>query len=659
LRGVPIQTNMEGGYQRPSERYILVPAQREPSRPSERTIKRLFAVSGNRCAFRRCTATLIQGETVVGEICHINGVKPGSPRFDDRQTAAERHDFANLILMCGTHHTVIDDDEEAYTVERLVKLKAEHEKGAEAFPFEDDFVQHAAQLLLTQNIASSYQSGGITAHTVNADTINLHPPSISSSGGAPDLSIHDLFYYLRPNLRANGPSENRDEVGGEVLDKLSSGQLQAWGREIARGTTTTYYSLTPIARSYWRAARFTFVFLLEDHERDLHATQLAPSNLPDLADLWVNRDNAVQLWPHPVRESWNVQAFTLIAHYFNAPSDQVTVGCRKITLHDAHVEAKCDASGAPYQQVVAPPYILVSGTDPAFIRSLGWQAQVLSFTDPVSNVAQEFGLTGSVNLAAPAGRAMFHVNSPIAATQQPISLELRERATEFFVNRMSHIYAGIDAPVILRQGPRLILQVLPASALNSDRTIDHAAPPYLSRHFVPNGYELCDGRPRQEGWVWYQPPQPIEGLPNPVSWWHSRLDWNGFVEIVHTLDEVDEHGRVEIIRGCPLERQIVKTLDAISEAYERLAVRPPVFLRVELMGVLGAKLAMSTPGSSKGFDRPAVQTEVLGLSQMTRPLGRDLRRLLDALWRAAGWADGSPSYGRGDWDGYDNPYPYK
>lgn len=636
-----------------------MPVQREPSRPSERTIKRLFAVSGNRCAFRRCTAALIQGEIVVGEICHIRGANPGSSRHDDRQTAAERHDFANLILMCGTHHTIIDDDAEAYTVERLVKLKAEHEKRAEAFPIDDDFAQHAAQLLLTQNIASAHQSGGITAHTVHANTINLHPPSILLAGGEPNLSIHDLFYYLRPNLSPTCPSELWDEIGREVLDKLSSGQLQAWGRQIARGVTVTLYSLALVEPSYWRAARFTYVFLLDDHERDLHATQLAPSSLPDLADLWVNRENAVRLWPHPVRDRWNVQTFILTAHYFNAPSDQVTVGCKRITLHDAHIETKCDASGAQYQQVVAPPYILVTGSDPAFIRSLKWEPQVLSFMDPIANVARDFGLTGSMDLAVAAGRLKFPVNSQTTAAPQPISPELRERVTEFLADRMNHIYAGIDAPVVLRRGPRLILQILPASALDSDRTIDHAAPQYLGNHFVPDGYQVSDGRPRQEGWVWYQPPQPVEGFPNPVSSWHSRLDWNGFVEIVLTLDEGDEHARVDIIQGYPLERHIVKTLDAVFAAYERLNMRPPVFLHVTLTGVLGTRLAKSTPGFSKGFDRPVVHGELLGFSQMVRPLGRELRRLLDSLWRAAGWADGSPSYGRGDWGGYDNPYPYQ
>jgi hypothetical protein len=59
---------------------------------------------------------IVQGDTLVGEICHIKAANPGGPRCDANQTAAERHGYDNLILLCGTHHTVIDDDEEAYTV---------------------------------------------------------------------------------------------------------------------------------------------------------------------------------------------------------------------------------------------------------------------------------------------------------------------------------------------------------------------------------------------------------------------------------------------------------------------------------------------------------------------------------------------------------------
>jgi hypothetical protein len=192
-----------------------VATRREPTGPTERTVKRLFALSSNCCAFPRCTMALIQGETVVGEVCHIKATRPGGPRYDDQQTDVQRHAFANLILMCGTHHTVIDDDEEAYTVERLLKLKASHEDGRTAM--DDTLSQRAATLLVNQTITSANQSGGIIAHTVNADTINFHSPSIAGVGTAPDWYVHDLFYYLRPNISPNGPSSVWDEVGGERI----------------------------------------------------------------------------------------------------------------------------------------------------------------------------------------------------------------------------------------------------------------------------------------------------------------------------------------------------------------------------------------------------------------------------------------------------------
>jgi hypothetical protein len=411
----------------------------------------LFALSGNRCAFPRCTTALIQGDTVVGQICHIKAAKPGGPRYDDQQTDAERHAFANLILMCGTHHTVIDDDEEAYTVQRLLKPKAEHEKGAAQI--DDRFAEHAAQLLIKQTVSSANQSGGITAHTVNADTINLHPPPILALGaGAPDWSIQQLFYYLRPNISPNGPTALWDEVGGDVLDKLSSGQLHAWGREIVRGATTTFLSLAAIDRTYWRRARFTYAFLLEEHERDVHATQHAPSALPDYADLQVNRENAVKLWPHPLRSRWEVQTITLIARYFNHPNDQVSVVCKTVTLFDAHIETKCDATGAPqYQQLIAPAYILATGVDPVFIRSLTWKPQELSFVDPTTNIEQQYMLTGTVDDSGTNGTVKFFLD-PWASLPPPISPDTVARATEFFDARMNYIHAAIDAPAVLRHG---------------------------------------------------------------------------------------------------------------------------------------------------------------------------------------------------------------
>lgn len=144
---------------------------REPTGPTQPIIKRLFAHSGNRCAYPRCQVALIQGETVAGEICHIRAAKPGGPRYDPKQTPEQRHDYDNLILLCPTHHTVIDDDLESYTVERLLKMKADHEQRVTLMTNEQ--AAHATQLFIGQSVTSINQSGGLTARTVN---ITVHPP---------------------------------------------------------------------------------------------------------------------------------------------------------------------------------------------------------------------------------------------------------------------------------------------------------------------------------------------------------------------------------------------------------------------------------------------------------------------------------------------------
>jgi hypothetical protein len=106
------------------------------SYPSVATIKRLFAVSGNECAFPGCANPLVDAESgkVTGRICHITGKKPGTARYDASQSDTERDAFENLLLMCPIHHDVIDTDVQSYTVERLQRIKAEHEALSGAGP---------------------------------------------------------------------------------------------------------------------------------------------------------------------------------------------------------------------------------------------------------------------------------------------------------------------------------------------------------------------------------------------------------------------------------------------------------------------------------------------------------------------------------------------
>jgi hypothetical protein len=160
-------------------------------------VKRLFAQSGNRCAFPKCVSAIVTGNTIVGEVCHIKAANPGGPRYNEQQTPDERHGYANLILLCGNHHTIVDDDEEAYTVERLMKMKADHQK--KFTPLSEKEAEHGARTLTTRSATSVGQSGGVTAHTIN--NYNMSDTAQSSPVLARKLQAAEALWQMMVKLR--------------------------------------------------------------------------------------------------------------------------------------------------------------------------------------------------------------------------------------------------------------------------------------------------------------------------------------------------------------------------------------------------------------------------------------------------------------------------
>ena len=90
-------------------------------------IKKLFALSGNYCAFPGCAQHIIDNKgQLIGQICHIEAANDNGERFNPHQTDDERRSFENLILLCANHH-IVTNDVDVYTVERLKEIKREHE----------------------------------------------------------------------------------------------------------------------------------------------------------------------------------------------------------------------------------------------------------------------------------------------------------------------------------------------------------------------------------------------------------------------------------------------------------------------------------------------------------------------------------------------------
>jgi hypothetical protein len=177
--------------------------------PSSATIKRLFVLSGNRCAFPKCRTPLVDlGGKVTGQICHIKAASPRGPRHDAEQSDGERHGFDNLLLLCPVHHAVVDADEVSYTVARLETMKATHESGVAPVAEPDDAV--VAQLIANISsptvtdgsiIFSVNQQGGQVAHKIT----NLGPQPRKIDAASADSLVAELKKYPPERFRVSGP----------------------------------------------------------------------------------------------------------------------------------------------------------------------------------------------------------------------------------------------------------------------------------------------------------------------------------------------------------------------------------------------------------------------------------------------------------------------
>ena len=214
-----------------------------PSSPSVATGKRLFALSGNRCAFPKCITPMIDlpSGSVLGEVCHIEAERPGGARYRAAMTDEARHAFDNLLLMCAIHHKIVDDDPESYTVARLRQIKLGHEQrgggGPSAVPSDaavERLIQVTSNVHGTGNVVSIGQMGGQTAHSITnigridrtisqatassmVAALRAHPPTrISLSAAYGDAEAYRLAEALRQVVVGAGWDAGSVNIKGTV-----------------------------------------------------------------------------------------------------------------------------------------------------------------------------------------------------------------------------------------------------------------------------------------------------------------------------------------------------------------------------------------------------------------------------------------------------------
>ncbi len=137
-----------------------------------KSIKILWSAAAGHCSFRGCPQRLCFHEAgdsapfTLGEMAHIRGDKSDANRHDATQTQRERDDYINLILLCPTHHTLIDrkENEARFSVDVLHAMKSEHESAilarmGGARDLDRDNIFHQIFGLMTENFESWVRYG--------------------------------------------------------------------------------------------------------------------------------------------------------------------------------------------------------------------------------------------------------------------------------------------------------------------------------------------------------------------------------------------------------------------------------------------------------------------------------------------------------------------
>ncbi|MFV1851017.1 MAG: HNH endonuclease [Thalassospira sp.] len=124
---------------------------------SQKDIKLLWGRAGSKCAICRrdlcADKESVSASYTLGEQAHIVGEKKTAARGESLLEIEERNCYHNLILLCPTHHTEIDENEEDWPVERLYQTKSRHELWVrETLSSEADLIHSAKQTAVTSLI---------------------------------------------------------------------------------------------------------------------------------------------------------------------------------------------------------------------------------------------------------------------------------------------------------------------------------------------------------------------------------------------------------------------------------------------------------------------------------------------------------------------------
>lgn len=184
--------------------------------PKQDTLRRLFALSRNCCAFPDCNNKIISNTgKLIGQVCHIEAANIGGERYNSLQSDEERRSFENLILLCYEHH-VETNDVLAYPTELLQKIKNDHEISTTVDFILDPVTEERVFDEINNKMEKIY--GVVTEN-------NILIKDVSERTEETNEKVHEIYDFFKTSGFLNTARINDTNIGSEQLQfiiKLSS-----------------------------------------------------------------------------------------------------------------------------------------------------------------------------------------------------------------------------------------------------------------------------------------------------------------------------------------------------------------------------------------------------------------------------------------------------
>jgi len=269
----------------------------------------------------------------------------------------------------------------------------------------------------------------------------------------------------------------------------------------------------------------------------------------------------------------------------------------------------------------------------------GMQQSTLDAIEELNRRAQAF--CDALDLFERTGRSRIRVAAAPEGAPAAPRIDERWEAARGLVGELAadRMRGGVPQIVMM---PSMALRIVPLASTERPQ-INPKAVLFAARRFPPDTLVRVASDSDERQWWSYGLPLTPTGN-NPETRWLTRFVRPGIIEY-----EMMIGGRIGgdpeiVIDGTAIEGWIVEHLERLAGILATIGLKGPGLATISFRGMEDVVLQRARPGGRK-IRKPELYLPDLQIEDLAAPMQPLLREQFDILWHAAGWPDGSPSFG--------------